>query len=174
MAGSVFWNDKGWKKALKQCQAMRDFYVQVGIQGEKAGAKHGPGSNLTNVEIAAVHEFSGPSDTPPGRPFIRPIYDGNPGKWKAKLAKASADVLAGKNIRGELRKIGEEYRTETIDRMKAGIPPPLSEGTINRRKGQNTQGKREKLEQKGKALDVTPLIDTGTLMGSISVEVKKK
>ena len=174
MAGSVSWNTKGWDKLLKRCNEMKGLVAKVGIQGDKAAAKHGEGGDLTNAEIAAVHEFSGPADKPPGRPFIRPIYDNDPAKWQGEIAKACSEVVAGKSAQGALRKLGEDYRKEVIARMQAGIAPPLAESTINRRKGQNTQGKRDKIEKKGGSLDVTPLIDSGTLLGAISVDVCKK
>ena len=183
MSGGVFWSQKGWDKLRKKCDEMHDLVVKVGIQGDKAAEKHDEGGDLTNAEIAAVHEFSEPSDKPPGRPFIRPIYDNAPEKWKGELKDACQRVLAGGSARGELRKIGEEYRTAVIDRMKAGISPPLSEQTINRRKGQTTEAKRDARKSKwakthpgssASGLSETPLIDSGTLMGALSVEVVKK
>jgi hypothetical protein len=174
VSGEVFWNQKGWDKILSRCNEMKGLVVKVGVQGDKAAELHDEDGELTNVEVAAIHEFSEPSDKPPGRPFIRPVYDSDPERWKGALADACAGVFAGKSPNGALRKIGEDYRAAVIERMKEGIAPPLSEKTINRRKGQNTQGKRDKIERKGGSLDVTPLIDTGMLMGSISVSVEKK
>ena len=164
-----------WTKLLKDLGSMGDYEVKIGVQGEQAAAKHGEGSDLTNAEIAAVHEFSGPGDKPPGRPFIRPPMLENEALWKGKLANMLRSIIIkGENPQKAYRVVGEEYRKAIMDRMGKGIPPPLSEQTINRRKGQNTQGKRDKIEAKGKSLDVTPLIDTGTLRGSISVVVGKR
>ena len=186
--GSVFWSQKGWDKLRERMVEVQDLVVKVGIQGDKAAERH-PGGDLTNAEIAAVHEFSEPSDKPPGRPFIRPIYDDDPEKWKGELAKIASLAIFGKKAKGAMRRIGEKYRTAIINRMKAGIAPPLDEKTINRRRGQNTREKRAVLvgewarrsataasgeQPEGTALSETPLIDTGTLMGSISVVVEKK
>ena len=173
MSSSFSWNTKEWDKLLTRCVAMKGLAAKIGIQGEKAAEPHTDGEPLTNAEVAAVHEFSGPQDSPPGRPFIRPPYDNDPGKWKGEIAEACANVIKGANPVAELRRVGENYRTAITDRVKAGIGPPLSEATINRRRGQNTQKKRDKLESKGKAMDTTPLIDTGTMIGAISVVVGK-
>lgn len=179
MAGSVIFDDRVWRKLIDRCVEMHDKIAKVGVQGEKASAKHDEEGELTNVQIAAIHEFNEPGDRPPGRPFIRPVYDDDPAKWQDKIRHAAINVIKGANPEGELRKLGEEYRKDEIDRMKAGIDPPLAESTINRRKQQNTAAKRERILKreaagKGHGLDVTPLIDTGTLMGSISVDVTKR
>lgn len=172
-SGPAKWNTKVWDKLLDRCVAMKGLSARIGIQGPKAGTPHEEGSGLTNAEVAAVHEFSGPQDSPPGRPFIRPPYDNDPGKWRGEIAEACANVIKGANPVAELRRVGENYRTAIVERVKAGIGPPLSDATINRRRGQNTQKKRDKLESKGKAMDTTPLIDTGTMIGAISVVVGK-
>jgi hypothetical protein len=172
-ASSFSWNTKEWDKLLSRCVAMKRLAAKIGIQGEKASEPHAEGQPLTNAEIAAVHELSGPQDSPPGRPWIRPPYDNDPGKWKGQIAEACKNVIKGANPTAELRRVGERYRTAIVDRVKAGIDPPLSEKTINQRAGQNTQGKHDKLETKGKALDTTPLWDTGTMIGALSVVVDK-
>jgi hypothetical protein len=173
MGSPAKWNTKVWDKLLDRCVAMKGLSARIGIQGPEAGTPHEEGSGLTNAEIAAVHEFNSPQDKPPGRPFIRPPYDNNPAKWKEQVAEACRSVIKGANPVAELRRVGENYRKDIVDRVKAGIAPPLSEKTINRRKGQNTQAKRDKIEAKGKSLDTTPLWDTGVMVGAISVVVKK-
>jgi hypothetical protein len=177
MASTLKWDTRNWDKIRERCVAMKGLEVVIGVQGDAAAAQHGEGGGLTNAEIAAVHEFSGPQDRPPGRPFIRPIYDSDPEKWQGEVRQACVEVIKGANAKGELRKIGERYRNAIIDRGKAGIAPPLAESTINRRKGQNTAARRERIKAKerkgGRGLDATPLIDTGALIGAISVVVQK-
>ena len=153
-----------WKKLLKNLGEAADYEAHVGIQGDKAGQQHDDESGLTTVEIAAVHEFSGPSDKPPGRPFIRPPLYENEEHWKSKLAEMLREVIEkGANPKQAYRRIGEELRKAMIDRVKAGIPPGLADSTITHRNRRN----------KG-AEDNVPLIDTGTMIGAISVDVVKR
>ena len=162
-----------WKKLLKNLSEAGDYEARVGIQGEKAAQPH-EGGELTNVEIAAVHEFNGPQDKPPGRAFIRPPMYEKEDYWRNRLAMILKDVIEkGGNPKQAYRQVGEEYRKAIIDRVNAGIAPPLADSTINRRKGQNTEAKRAKREAQGN-MDVTPLIDTGIMKGAISVDVVKK
>lgn len=182
-SGAVKLDTRVWDKLLKQCKEMDGSYVSVGIQGPQAAEKHEDAA-LTMVQIAAVHEFNGPADRPPGRAFIRPPYDNDPDKWIQRIRKACTEVLKGKNAIAELRKVGEEYRRLVIERMKAGIPPQLSLSTLMRRNAKHggTKGRPSGYQQKAEkeaatgkpAVDDTPLIDTGAMMGAISVVVKKK
>jgi len=155
-----------WKKLLKNLAEAGDYEVKVGIQGDKAAQPH-EGGDLTNVEIAAVHEFNGPQDKPPGRAFIRPPMFEKEDYWKNRLAMLLKDVIEkGGNPKAAYRQIGEEYRKAIIDRVNAGIAPALAESTIaarNRRGG----------SKKG-AVDDTPLRDTGAMLGALSVDVVHK
>ena len=167
-----------WKKLLKNLAEAADYEVKVGYQGETgnqnheqlAAAKAGrtPGkSELTIAEVAAVHEFNDPSDTPPGRPHIRPPMYEKEDYWRNRLAQLLHDIIEkGGNLKQAYRQVGEEYRKAIIDRVNAGIAPDLAESTIaarNRRGG----------SKKG-AVDVTPLRDTGAMIGALSVEVVSK
>ena len=162
-----------WKKLLKNLAEAADYEVKVGIQGDKAAQPH-DGGELTNVEIAAVHEFNGPQDKPPGRPFIRPPMYEKEDYWRNRLAQLLHDIIEKVgNPKQAYRQVGEEYRKAIIARMDAGIAPPLADSTINRRRGQNTAAKRAKREAQGN-MDTTPLEDTRVMLGAISVDVVHK
>ena len=95
-----------WKKLLKNLAEAGDYEVKVGIQGDKAAQPH-EGGDLTNVEIAAVHEFNGPQDKPPGRAFIRPPMFEKEDYWKNRLAMLLKDVIEkGGNPKAAYRQIG--------------------------------------------------------------------
>ena len=184
MSGHVIWKRGEWDKLVRDAEAMKDMNVCVGIQGPKASEKH-EDSNYTNAQIGAVHEFSTPSDSPPGRPWLRPIYDSKPDYWKNRLKEVVHNVIKGANAVAELRHIGEDYRREVVARIKSGIAPQLALSTLMRRNAENKwfkEGKKsgyQKLAEKeaasGKAqVDATPLWDTGAMVGAISVEIKRK
>ena len=111
-----------WKKLLKNLAEAGDYEVKVGYQGETgnqnheqlAAAKAGrtPGkSELTIAEVAAVHEFNDPSDTPPGRPHIRPPMYEKEDYWRNRLAQLLHDIIEkGGNPKQAYRQVGEEYR----------------------------------------------------------------
>lgn len=130
------------------------YRVTVGVQGRDADAQHTGG--ITNSDLAAVHEFGAPSVGVPQRSFLRSTADEGKTRWERRLSEEIARVaLEGADVRQALHVVGEEFRAAVIDRIKAGIAPPLQPSTIAR---------------KG---ETTPLIDTGALIGAISVLVKK-
>jgi hypothetical protein len=176
---SFTFTKRGWEEILSRCKDLRGAVAKVGVQGSDAEQQRDDESGMTNLGVAVVHEFNEPFDTPPGRPFIRPPGANDPSRWKRLLASALTGVIERKeNAAGNLRFIGELYRKAIIDRMKSGISPPLAESTINRRKGQTTQAKRARIAKRaargGRGMSVVPLIDSGTLLGSISVVVTKE
>lgn len=155
MAVKVKDTDKGWKRIQRAFAKLGPgMSVAVGIQGAVATAAHSGG--VTNVELGAIHEFGAPKAGIPQRSFLRATADENVNRIAKRfevIARGVAD--GGTATEGGLLQIGEEFRALVIDRIKAGIPPPLQQATIDR-KGEST-----------------PLIDTGALIGSISVAMRK-
>ena len=130
------------------------YRVTVGVQGSKAAAMHG---DVSNVDLATIHEFGAPSAGVPQRSFLRATADADKARWRRRLAEEVAKIVReGGDVRKALHIVGEEFRAAVIDRIKQGIPPPLQPETIAR---------------KG---ETTPLIDTGALIGAITVVVRKE
>jgi len=153
--GRVRERDNGLREMLRRFRGLSDWRVRVGVQGVQAQAPRGFG--MTNGDLAVIHEFGAPKAGIPARPFVRPPLDTKEAHWRGRLASAlEAAVKSGGDPKQALHVVGEELRAEMVDRVKAGIPPPLQEATIAR-KGEDT-----------------PLIDTGVLIGSISVVVDNK
>jgi len=131
----------------------------VGIQGEKGAEDRGEG--LTNAELATIHEFGAKNNRPPERSFLRSTFDENQQEYKKELDQIGKDFFDGKlppaRVDGELLLLGEEYRSDIIEKIRSGIPPPLAESTIEEKGGEET-----------------PLIRTGQLWNSITAIVGDK
>ena len=144
-------------RTIKAFSGLGGLRAKVGIQGpqaEKVGKREG---GPTNVELGTIHEFGAPSVGIPARPFLRPVADERMPHWRTRLREEAEAAIAGRvDPRRALVTVGEEFRTAVIDRIKAHIDPPLAESTIAR-KGEDV-----------------PLIDTGSLVGSISSVVGPK
>ena len=101
MPSSLTWNDKQWREIKKLLPEMAGLAVKIGVQGEKASAAHDSKGEATNVQIAAVHEFSGPADTPRGvRSYGRPtttILENGKTSFKRRAKRS----LQKKEARGE-------------------------------------------------------------------------
>jgi hypothetical protein len=160
MASRVKDIDRGFKAFVRRWKrANRGLSVTVGVQPPEAQEKREGGIDM--VGIAAVHEFGAPSRNIPQRSFLRSTYDENRKKYQKQITKrvGKGVVTGGAPAAAALREIGTVYQNDVQDKMRSGgITPPLSPSTINAR-------------PKG---DAVPLVDTGRLLGAITVKVHGK
>jgi len=147
--------DRGWNKIVRELFGLaKGQGVAVGVQGEESQKASEEHDGNTNVEIAVVHEY-GSSDKkhPPERSFLRSTFDEKRANYEIALTKLAKGVFSGGTVEGHLFLLGEEAKGDIIDKIKAGIPPALSETT-----------KAQRLPGQG----TTPLIKTGQLWNSIT------
>lgn len=131
--------------------------VVVGVTA-KSNARS---DELTNADLAMIHEFGSPAHNIPERSFLRkPLI--NNAEAVANLAKnAIGKFIAGKISAVEaLGAIGEEAKGISKEAISDGIAPSLKRATIRHRAKLNRPSTK-------------PLIDTGQLQSSITYEVRK-
>jgi hypothetical protein len=141
--------DRGWGSISKQLRAFkRGKAASVGVQGQEAEAPHTgeEGSELTNVAIGSIHEFG---LGVPQRSHWRSTFDEKMDKYKKELDEIAVRVYTpGQgSVEGDLLLLGEQYKKDVIDKMRAGIAPEKGDG------------------------DPKHLIDTGQYMNSFSVQI---
>jgi hypothetical protein len=156
--------DKGWAateaaaKAADTGSPATSPYVLIGVQGKSGQRKHpdpdGEGGELTNVQLATIHEFG---LNVPQRSFIRatidqyaPAIGERAGRYLQRWQKSGGD---SRELDRGLRLLGEYIVGLIKQRIDNHIPPPNSRITI---------------AIKGSA---TPLIRYGHLKRSITYEV---
>jgi hypothetical protein len=150
--------DRGYRKLIKRIDglARRPLEVVVGVLGSDAEKPHrSPDgeSEATIVEIALWHEVGAGV---PRRSWLRDWYDEERDQNIRRIRVMARNALkaAGGDERKALEIFGIKAVASIRRRIKAGIAPPLSEVTIDR---------------KGSA---TPLIDKAQFIQSISWEVR--
>lgn len=150
--GKVIDQDLGWNKLRGELRRSREHrVVSVGIQGEEAGEDH---EGLTNVELAAIHEWGTRDGHVPERSFIRSTIDENSAKYHDLAKRLLSMVIDGKKTTFEaLSLLGLRVVADIRRTIQRGIPPPNAESTI-----------RQKHSSK-------PLIDKGQLINSITYKV---
>ena len=145
--------DKGLNNILKQMDVLKlGKAASVGVQGSEAGQDH---DGATNVLIGSVHEFG--SSTNPQRSHWRSTFDENEKKYLKELKAISKRVYDPRDsirIEGDLLLLGETYKKDVIDKIKTKLKPPLTERTIEKKKGEDT-----------------PLIDSGEYINSFTAIV---
>jgi hypothetical protein len=155
--------DKGFEAFFDGLRDMAKLRVKVGIQGGEANEAHGD-DGITMLQLGTIHEFGAPSANIPQRSFLRSTADVNKKKYFGKLnglVKKLVRNPVSTKVKGELFKLGERVRKDTINRIrKAEINQNLAAST-KRAKARKSGGKVE-----------PALIDQGLLIGSISSEVK--
>jgi hypothetical protein len=92
----------------------------------------------------------------PQRSFLRTSFDANRLEYERILEQQTGRVIDGnQTARNAIAVVGEKALADVVNRINAGIPPPLKPATIAR-KGSSK-----------------PLIDTGQLKQSIKVKVRR-
>jgi len=146
--------DMGWKRLKRDLTYTKEAtVVTVGVQGDAAKKQHGD-DGISNVALAAVHEYGRFDGTIPERSFIRSTIDDRSEEYH-RLAKN----LCGRIIDGTmtthraLAMMGTRIVVDIKRRIQRGIDPPNKPATISRKRSSK------------------PLIDKGQLIGSITHEV---
>lgn len=153
MAGEVKIDDRRLRSFMKRIKPMlKGVTVTVGVQGKEAESEYENGTPM--VVVAAVHEFGSNDGRIPSRSYLRSTYDENRRKYEQMIAKGSRDAAKGKGTAKQaMFMTGETLRGDIVSKIKGGIPPPLSQRTI---------------DAKGSSV---PLIDTGQLVAAITTVV---
>lgn len=146
--------DRGWNRIMREAKALdrNQVAVDVGIIGSEAREIHAD-SEFTNADIGAVHEFGTPTN--PERSFIRALIDEKRRSIGRLFDRVAKGVIDGKvDQKRGLNLVGIQVVSWIKARIRAHIPPPLADVTVDR-KGSST-----------------PLIDTSQLIGSLTHAVR--
>lgn len=155
------------KEIQKALRDLADSQVMVGIPDTADGRS--AGAAIGNAALGYLHETGSPANNIPPRPFLQPGVNESKDKWLAYLKQAGELAMEGKAsaVDKALHAAGITAVTAVKARITAGIPPPLKPATVAARQ------RRTKSRQANSAADVTPLIDTGQLLASITYVVRK-
>lgn len=162
--GRVRLDDRALRKLERELERRKNAHVMVGVLASRGGGQKHPDSDLSMVEIAAIHEFGSPAAHIPQRSFIRSAFEkrGVRGEFNRLARKLAKGIITGRlPVSQALGLLGEWGVAKVRARMAEGVPPPLAASTL---------AKRRRV-QKGKAGSDKPLIDTGRLRQSITYEV---
>ena len=156
-------DDVIWRKLYKRAIEMRTIRAHVGVLASKGGSARHKGSELTVVELAAVHEFGTGDGHVPERSFIRSTFFVRVADKLKQVVAAITRAILEKDmpVRSGIGQLGawgaaEVKNTITQNEADSYGPysyPPLADSTIAR---------------KGSTV---PLIDEGQLLNAVTWEV---
>lgn len=155
--GGVTDTDKGWAKIADAFRAAREGCVaKIGVQADDSPRIEG---EVTNLELAIIHEFGTPDDHPPERSFLRSTFDAHREEYGKMLENGARKVMSGKlDIDQVVGLIGEKALSDVKQTIDDGIEPPLAASTLMRKTVDGRVGS-------------TPLIDSGQLKAALTVAV---
>jgi hypothetical protein len=132
----------------------------------------GAGDRITNVELGFIHEFGSPVRNIPARSFLRPGVEKAMPQITVLLRQAAQAAIAGDaGAADTLMRQAGEVGVESVRRtIAAGIPPPLAQATVNRRRIR-TPGSRYR-RRATTAAQTVPLWDTGQLIRSLAYVIR--
>ncbi|HKI87199.1 MAG TPA: hypothetical protein VKA53_10710 [Thermoanaerobaculia bacterium] len=176
-AGAVRDVDHGYQEMKRRwMQYNNGVAVAVGIFGEAASqGKKGRGPDgedifeeaVTNVLVAAVHEFGTADGRVPSRSWLRAYVDENRDRIRGMIRKLQRQWMDGLITQDRaLELLGAKLVGEIQARIARGIDPPLSEATQARRRGPDKSHTGPR--------NFTPLIDTGQFWQSIDWELRRR
>jgi hypothetical protein len=138
--------------------------VMVGIPAEKT-TREGP---INNAALGYIHENGAPEVNIPARPFLIPGVKSVQTETVDGLRKATEFATDGRPdaVERQFHRVGLRAVSSVKSVIRSKIPPPLKPATVAARRRRSKGSKyRRKAVSPG---DVTPLIDTGAMLNSIT------
>lgn len=144
MTVTIVDKDLGFKRIVREVNARKNSYTEVGYQGDEKERY----TKARVVDVAAFNEFG--TERSPQRSFMRTAFDRVQLKLDSIISKLYKDVLLGKiGTKKSLQTIGEFMKSEMQKQIDMTVSPPNAPSTI---------------KNKG---STHPLIDTGQMRQSI-------
>lgn len=150
MSRDIIDNDAVWRKITSDLRALEGKSVDIGVIGSEAAKDH---DGLTNVELAAKHEFG---VGVPRRSFIAQGWDANILMIEKFAGKVTDSVFSMGNYNVALNRLGLVMRQGVMDQFSKSGDPKWKENS------------QMTIAKKGSD---KPLIDTGRLRQSVTFRI---
>lgn len=147
-------------------EAIKTLLKKKLLVGIPAANNQRQGEAVGNVLLGYVHEFGSPARNIPARPFLVPGINAAMDQVKGYMEQAALKAFIGEPFDQELGSAGQAAVNSVQGRIRAGIPPPLLPATVRARQRRST-GSTYRRAAKSPG-DTTPLIDTASLLESIT------
>lgn len=155
----------GFEDIAKAVEFLQTHKVLIGIPQAEASRESG---DLTNVDLAFIHSNGSPLNRIPARPFLEPAIAETQDQIVDHMKAAAACAVEG-DLDGAMAALddaGTVGENAAVKRVGGGGMAPNAPITINGGWMRNRKsGKPFKVEGKHSS---APLIDTGSLKGSIT------
>lgn len=147
-----------WDELLTRLAKLDTMHVTVGVMSDQGGSEKVEGSDLTMVELFAIHEFGTRDGHVPERAPMRVAFEDGEAQLRSFIAKRAQDVVLGRETpRTAYEKLGLYTQSMIQRRITSGpfLLPELAESTKERKGSER------------------PLVDTGQMVQSITYAVRE-
>lgn len=155
---------------IKAINKLSQTTVLVGIPAEKNKRK--TDTRINNAALAYIQETGSTAAHIPARPFLRPGVAGSRTQWLPKLEAAGKAAMNGEAFERYLGEAGQLAVRAVTRRIQAGILPILKADTVRRRRKRSPGSKY--LRKGATPADVTPLIDTDSMLRAITYVIRRR
>jgi hypothetical protein len=167
---------------LAAVQALAKSEVLVGFPDSSTDRKEdGEESGITNAALAYIHDNGEPSHNIPARPFMLPGMKRAEPDVEKYMSGALRAAMRGNVVaaEGQMHAAGAAARDAIKATINEGIPPPLSERTLQERARRGRVGADIELRRRAKGQApllalATPLIDTGQMRNATNYVIRKR
>jgi hypothetical protein len=177
-------NQATFDKLQKALMILVDVEVLVGFPEETTDRDPEPGepSGITNASLGYIHDTGMPEQNIPARPFMTPGMQNAEDAVAAKLTqilKAASQDKGVDVIEKGFQQVGLIAKLAIQNKINEGIPPPLSQRTLQARARKGREGAKQELADRANGmapgvLNAKPLIDTGQLRNAINYVIRSR
>jgi hypothetical protein len=156
---------------LAATKALTENDLLVGIPEENNAR---PDGAITNSALGYIHETGSPGSNIPARPWLEPGVRSSTDNIVSALKVGATDAMNG-DRQGAMKGLavaGVIAVNAVVAYVLAGIPPPLASRTVAARR-QRSKGSTYR-RKATTATDVTPLWDTGEMVGRATTWVIRR
>lgn len=157
--------------------------VLVGFPEDTTERDDDGDKDLTNAELAYIHDNGAPEANIPARPFMIPGIAAAEGRLAETMLAGGRRVLQSKHphleVEPALHTVGLVAQAAIRSKINEGVPPPLAEATLHDRARRGRKGAKMELERRsrGEAPSTEfakPLIDTGQMRNAVNYAIRDR
>lgn len=155
---------------IKALQTLQKSSVEVGYAHD-ARKNERKGADITNAQLAYIHEHGSPLRGLPARPFLVPGVKSKKSAWVSKLKGACQAALSGEegSVTRLLEQAGSVARSAVQNYIRTAPFTPLKDTTIRKRLRGKSRGEREAIQPFQR-----PLQDTGAMRDAVDYRVRRR
>jgi hypothetical protein len=173
-----------WEQIKADIMSLVSVEVLVGFPEDTTERKDD--REMTNAELAYIHDKGAPEANIPKREFMRPGIESVKGPLADELERLAKAVHTGRRgpagksiVEIGYQRVGLIAQKAIRAKINEGIPPPLAERTLQERAARGRKGAKQELANRALGLAPStqlakPLIDTAQMRNAVTYVIRSR